>query len=88
MPSALLSCLCVVVDRGLGHMSFMQGFKTVVRNKTYMILLGMFLWVWLSAGISQTNSYLYTKYVLSRDGSFEKFLVRSTSLFGGIACYF
>ena len=64
------------VDRQAHHLSFLQGLKLVVKNKTYMILLGMFLWVWLSAGISQTNNLLFTKYVLDRQSQFEVILVR------------
>ena len=59
-------------------MSFWQGFKYVVKAKTYLLLLNPILWVWMGLAIVQNVYLLYMKYVLNREGQFVIFLVRTT----------
>lgn len=68
-------------DRVLNHMSFWQGFKLVMRSKTYLILLGLFLWVWMSNAVIQTNSLLFTKYVVRHQAAFSYLLVCENYLY-------
>ena len=72
-----LSLLTCAPDRALNHLSFWQGFKIVVKSRTYLILLGSFLWVWMSNAVNQTNYLLYLKYVVHRENLVDLLLVRT-----------
>ena len=56
-------------------MSFWQGFAVVWRSRTYLILLGLFLWVWTSGAVTQSNYVLYLKYVVHREHEVDGLLV-------------
>ena len=63
-------------DIPANHKSFFQGFKLVIKTKTYMLLLACFLWVWMSVAVLQANMLLYMKYVVARADQFNYILVR------------
>ncbi len=65
----------MIVDRALNHLSFWQGFRVVLQSRTYLILLGLFLWVWMSNSVNQANYLLYLRYVVHHDDQISWLLV-------------
>ena len=47
----------------------------MLRSKTYLILLGLFLWVWMANAVTQTNFLLYLKYVVHHEDQIDGLLV-------------
>ncbi len=56
-------------------MTFVQGLLIVVKNRTYLNLIFMFIFVWMIMAVSQTNFLLFVMYTLGRGDHFVRLLV-------------